>query len=140
MYFKLNKLEILIQYEPLSVKRILNFFYIYNMKFIWFIFSIYLVSLSLLPCNDVDECTDFAKTELHKNHSQDKKSDTQRNDQCAPFCSCACCGVNGFQFQSHISKEEKKFSFAYTKKQPILYVFNNYKIIYLGIWQPPKLS
>jgi len=109
------------------------------MKFIWFLFSIYLFSLSLLPCNDIDDCTDLAKTELHKNHSQNKKSETQ-NDQCAPFCSCACCGVHGFQFQNHIFKEEKKSGFADTKKQTVFYVFNTYKTIYLGIWQPPKLS
>lgn len=109
------------------------------MKLIWFLFAVYLVSLSLLPCNDVDDCTDFAKTELHKNHSHDKKSETQ-NDQCAPFCSCACCGVHGFQFQNHIFKEEKTPCLADNKMQNDCYVFTNYQTIHLGIWQPPKLS
>lgn len=76
------------------------------MKLAWFLFSIYVVSLSLLPCNDIDDCGSFAKTELHKNHSQDKNTDSQ-DDLCAPFCSCTCCGVHGFQFQNHIFKKEK---------------------------------
>ncbi|GGE97649.1 DUF6660 family protein [Flavobacterium limi] len=109
------------------------------MRLAWFLFSIYLVSLALLPCNDIDDCADFAKTELHKTHSQDKKSETQ-NDQCAPFCSCACCGVHGFQFQNYFYKEEKNSHFTDNKKQTVFYVYNNYKTIYLGIWQPPKLS
>ncbi|PXY39464.1 hypothetical protein DMB65_17595 [Flavobacterium cheongpyeongense] len=108
------------------------------MKLTWFLLAVYLISLSLLPCNDIDDCTDFAKTELHKNHSRNKKTETQ-NDLCAPFCSCACCGVHGFQFQYQIYKEEKNLSFA-TKEQTVFYVYNNYKTIYLGIWQPPKLS
>ena len=109
------------------------------MRLIWFLFSIYLVLLSLTPCNDIDDCASFAKTELHKNHSQDKKSDFQ-NDQCAPLCSCACCGVHGFQFQKSIFVEAKHANFADDKKQNDLYVFNSYKTIYLCIWQPPKLS
>jgi hypothetical protein len=109
------------------------------MKLICFLFSIYLVSLSLLPCNDIDDCTSFAKTELHKNHTSEKKSDFQ-NDQCTPFCSCACCGIHGFQFQKHIFTEEKNINFAETKRQNNFYAFNTYKAIYLGIWQPPKLS
>jgi len=109
------------------------------MRLIWFLFSIYLVLLSLTPCNDIDDCASFAKTELHKNHSQDKKSDFQ-NDQCAPLCSCACCGVHGFQFQKSVFVEAKHANFADDKKQNDLYVFNSYKTIYLGIWQPPKLS
>lgn len=76
------------------------------MKLAWFLFSIYVVSLSLLPCNDIDDCGSFAKTELHKNHSQDKNTDSQ-DDLCAPFCSCTCCGVHGFQFQNHIFKKKK---------------------------------
>jgi hypothetical protein len=109
------------------------------MKLIWFLFSIYLVSLSLLPCNDIDDCSSFAKTELHKNHSQEKKSDFQ-NDQCAPLCSCACCGVHGFQFQKSIFIIDKNISFVEAKKQNDFYVSTTYKAIYLGIWQPPKLS
>ena len=109
------------------------------MKLIWFLFSIYVASLSLLPCNDIDDCGSFAKTELHKNHSQDKNTDSH-NDLCAPFCSCTCCGVHGFQFQNHILKKEKIINCADSGKQNDFYIFNNYKTIYLGIWQPPKLS
>lgn len=109
------------------------------MKFICFLFSIYLVSLSLLPCNDIDDCSSFAKTELHKNHSQDNKSDSQ-NDLCTPLCSCACCGVHGFQFKKYLFFESKKTPLFGDKKQESYYVFNHYKDIYLGIWQPPKLS
>lgn len=109
------------------------------MKLTWFLFSIYLVSISLLPCNDIDDCTSFAKTESHQNHSGDKKSDSQ-NDLCAPFCSCACCGVHGFQFQNHIFEEENNASCVDVKTRNDFYIFNNYKTIYLGIWQPPKLS
>lgn len=99
----------------------------------------YLVSLSLLPCNDIDDCTSFAKTELHKNHSKDKKQDSQ-NDQCAPFCSCACCGIHGFQFKKLPFLELKNTPFSGDEKTENYYVFNNYKDICLGIWQPPKLS
>lgn len=109
------------------------------MKLTWFLFSIYVVSLSLLPCNDIDICGSFAKTGLHKNHSQDKNTDPH-DDLCAPFCSCTCCGVHGFQFQNHIFKKEKTINCTDSGEQNDFYIFNNYKTIYLGIWQPPKLS
>ena len=108
------------------------------MKIFWLLFSILILTLSVLPCGDEVECNDKTKTEItqkdnHENHNHS-------SEQCPPFCSCACCGVQlaNFEIQSISFKENNLFTF---QKEKISF----YETIYIQktadkIWQPPRIS
>ncbi len=103
------------------------------MKFFTIIFSIYILVLSLAPCGDNVECGEHNKTEKsHNNHKHE-------NENCTPFCICACCG------QPVTSKINYPVAQTILKPEN----FNNSKAIYTQtfisqfsatIWQPPKIS
>ena len=110
------------------------------MKIFWLILSIYLVSLSVLPCSDKEECditvkveqTSISKTNTHNQHSHEK-------EHCPPFCICNCCGAPSYHLQIAIMHLKNK-DFAIEKKQ-----ICDYDFVYLNdysskIWQPPRLS
>lgn len=110
------------------------------MKLFWHILSVYLVSLAVLPCSDKEEC-DITVTEqtiisLAANHTQH----SHQNEQCPPFCSCACCGIHSFQLQmSFINFKEHTF-LSNKKKQISTYAFIYSNEFSSNIWQPPKLG
>lgn len=110
------------------------------MKLIWFFLSIYLVTLSILPCSDKNECDNKHKKEQAKfsksnNHSQHR----HENEQCAPFCICACCGAQTYQLQVPFINLTENKVFAHKKKQIFTYVFIYSKEFSSPIWQPPKM-
>jgi hypothetical protein len=95
----------------------------------------------LLPsfsCSDTDKCTDNSQTEI-ANHSKDPKDHQNENDNCNPFCSCACCGqvfYPNFQLGRIASSkpvQNLKQFFFYTNISLSSDFFGN-------IWQPPKFS
>jgi hypothetical protein len=106
------------------------------MKNFWLLFSILILTLSVLPCGDNVECKDgnnieISQTNNHETHNHD-------NEQCAPFCSCACCGTqiaNYFQptiiYIPILSKSIKKQLPTYKS-----ILSSNF---YGSIWQPPQI-
>ncbi|NMH28120.1 DUF6660 family protein [Flavobacterium silvaticum] len=103
------------------------------MKFLW-IFSVYLLCLAVLPCHDGVECPEIKteKTTGHQKHASD-------NEQCPPFCSCACCGMQMVNLAIPVVIQSAQISIAETKMaveyQPV-FPSDQAK----SIWQPPKLS
>lgn len=108
------------------------------MKWINLILSIYIITLSCLPCADVEvnslvhSSVEFASN--HGDHSHDKE-----NDLCPPFCSCACCGsqiVSYFETSlitlPILSKSIKTQLPTYTS----VFASN----FYGSIWQPPQIA
>jgi len=111
------------------------------MKIFWLILSIYLVSLSVLPCRDKEECNktvkveqaSISKTNAHDQHKHEK-------EHCPPFCICSCCGALSYHLQIPIIHLKKNKDLAIEKKKSSFYAFvfsNDYSS---KIWQPPKLS
>lgn len=109
------------------------------MKMFSFLFSMYILVLSCLPCGDMEDCTvvdnqriAFSETN-HTNHQEDTET-------CPPFCKCACCGTNfvlNFSFSPLISEIAQCALSEKVKSN-----FYNTTFIsdfYGNIWQPPKI-
>lgn len=106
------------------------------MKFFAYIFSIYILALSLMPCTDAlgMNAPNTSKTEITKTHN----GDAEHNDFCSPFCICSCCNTPvNITFDSFSIKVNKPV--ATSLKIPVFNFFfaSNY---YGSIWQPPKIS
>ena len=105
------------------------------MKFLGFIFAVYLLTLSCLPCGDMNECNDKAAQTISAttDHQQHKHS----KEACTPFCSCSCCAASGFYVS--FSKTQSPKLFQQSEKYP------SHNISFLSqefssIWQPPKIG
>ena len=105
------------------------------MRYWRFILCFYFMLLSIMPCNDVEEChtavqTTIASIEDHGDHSHE-------TEMCSPFCACLCCG----QFISFSSDviELRHFS-SYTNPTTTIHKSGYPLDVHLAIWQPPKIS
>lgn len=108
------------------------------MKIFWLLFSILILTLSVLPCGDETECNDHAKTELTKQDNHE--SHNHNAEQCPPFCSCACCGLQLANFVTELVFVNENNHFSFQKEK-----ISFYETIYIQknadkIWQPPKIS
>lgn len=108
------------------------------MKNFWLLFSLLILTLSVLPCNDKIECNDNAKTEITKQDNHDNHN--HNAELCSPFCTCACCGAQLGNFESQLISFKASTNFRF-KKEKISFCRKIYfsKIAY-KIWQPPKIS
>jgi hypothetical protein len=93
----------------------------------------YILMLSFAPCGDSVECDVGNRTE------QSHNSHKHENENCTPFCICACCG----------QPVTSNINYPIAKNILIPENFNNCKAIYTQtfislfsatIWQPPKIS
>jgi hypothetical protein len=108
------------------------------MKNFWFLFSLLLLTLSVYPCCDSEECETKTLIKVIENSNHEKHN--QETEQCPPFCSCACCGVNVFQFQNPVYSCKENLV-CYSQKEDLnFYTFIYNKIVANKIWQPPKIS
>ncbi|APD05890.1 hypothetical protein UJ101_00338 [Flavobacteriaceae bacterium UJ101] len=58
------------------------------MKFFIYIFSIFILTLTVQPCQDgADDTT------ISYEHQDDNHDHENHQDSCSPFCSCICCGM-----------------------------------------------
>ncbi len=105
------------------------------MKF-WIVFATYLLFLSALPCADKNDCNEIAKTEIQKSTNHQKHNN--ENENCSPFCICACCGVSVTQINPTDFTVELVNYFT-SKNNFISYKFTYSSINFCNIWQPPKL-
>jgi hypothetical protein len=101
------------------------------MRLFAFILSLFVLTLSFVPCTDNETCEEH-DTELGADH-HDHEGD---EDTCSPFCSCVCCGVQGIVVYT--------FHFSFIETEPITasacsnYVTSESNYFY-SFWQPPKL-
>jgi len=99
-----------------------------------FLFSLYLILLGLMPCQDKGAMVSKSQTGSTF-HSGETKTEHAHGEACPPICSCACCSV-GQHFPAEkltnlvipvLRKPYPVFQCSALKKQPI------------DIWQPPQL-
>ena len=101
------------------------------MKYVTILFSLYLITLALLPCSDVPELK--PSYSFQNNYSN---SDHCIEEGCAPFCSCSCCAVGKYiDLQATLKLSSPIIQVTYvirsntaTKQQPV------------DVWQPPKIA
>jgi hypothetical protein len=101
-------------------------------KFLSYFLIVYLLSLTLLPCND---------REVHSGAGMHEMIDTgqagnndSHQDCCSPLCTCSCCSL---PFET-----AKVFIVAHSFSPPRTFVFFfNPQIeshYFFSIWEPPK--
>lgn len=106
------------------------------MRFFVFIFSIYILALSLVPCNDVYNGHNREKTVAAYSQSHGK---ADKNDTCTPFCTCSCCNISASPETDPIKICFEKTLSLSIVKFPLgnITIFSNYNG---SIWQPPKMN
>lgn len=106
------------------------------MKIFCFIMSLYVISLSVVPCCSDDNCNDESISENINNYSQDPKEEEGDCNACSPFLNCGTC--IGFVFTNlqididEIPSDEEQFVAIYKSR-----FFDDF---FDKIWQPPKIS
>jgi len=107
------------------------------MKYLSVLFSFYVFLLSCAPC--VDEQGLFSADEhLCSETSQNNSPAHQDEQDCSPFCTCACCGSQGFNVPSAFSFHSSNGFVA--QKNSAVYTFHFSSDFISSIWQPPKIS
>jgi hypothetical protein len=100
------------------------------MKYVAFIFSIYILTLNLAPCAD-SVVTDDAKIESSQNTSDHH----QDLDVCSPFCSCQCCHISTTNMQF----ADIKLDIPYISTKDFFYLIVSENSFSASISQPPKV-
>lgn len=109
------------------------------MRVFSFIFIIYILLLSVMPC---DEMTANAELRFDENSYQIQRQNNaptdESGDDCSPFCICSCCHFStAFQFKTFAVTSKITVSVGF--KPENLYR-NPYAQTYkTSIWQPPKI-
>jgi len=110
------------------------------MKVFCFIFTIYILFLSLQPCEEMTALAELrAEKVSHERQIQAGEQAGEKTDDCSPFCICSCC---------HFSTVYQLKSFSVTNKITVSAIsrpnfsyqnpyYQNYKT---SIWQPPKFN
>ena len=109
------------------------------MKVFCFIFSIYILFLSLQPCEELK-----ANVELRVNKTTRQtqmraaEKASQESDDCSPFCICSCCHFStAYQFRTFTVTGKltttEILSPKYSYQNPYSKAYKN------SIWQPPKI-
>ncbi|SDJ57782.1 hypothetical protein SAMN04487935_1064 [Flavobacterium noncentrifugens] len=106
------------------------------MKYIWFIFTIYLFLLSVYPCIDDVDCNSVDITEVKTTKHSNRDSAIEH---CTPFCSCSRCPASAYFVFPAVPTFEGKVN---TNHDHV--IIDNYTSIYaqnfaLEIWQPPRV-
>ncbi|RYY49997.1 MAG: hypothetical protein EOO06_05325 [Chitinophagaceae bacterium] len=105
-----------------------------EMKIFAFFIAILVLVLSVMPCADGASAMQGKKVTvvtLKKDVSNNETGD----DNCSPFCQCACCA--GFSISHPITSVE----FVLTHSTSRFFPFSSNYVtgIALPIWQPPQL-
>lgn len=113
------------------------------MKFAIHIFTIYILSLSIVPCGDggngiVEIAKHFFGVEHQHISDHDQDSNGCGGDICSPFCVCNCCSITLdiptqpiFLVKNLLPISTKIFTFF---SNFISFSFHH------SIWQPPKFN
>jgi hypothetical protein len=107
------------------------------MKLLTVILSIYIFTLSAIPCVDVEIGSAGHSTVTHssekENHSHNKE-----NDLCSPFCICNCCSNVTLTYVPTITYDFQN-QFEEIKTSNSFYTSAFHSNFYGSIWQPPQI-
>tara|TARA_R110002049_G_scaffold239599_1_gene412938 strand:+ start:6748 stop:7059 length:312 start_codon:yes stop_codon:yes gene_type:complete len=67
------------------------------MKFLTFIFAIYIFALNIAPCEDTSVLDNEVKTEVSQAMNNDHRHNS--SELCSPFCNCHCCHIHATYFK-----------------------------------------
>jgi hypothetical protein len=106
-------------------------------KWIAIILAVYLITLSSMPCADLEvnsSAHKIAQFSSEENHSHNKQ-----NDLCSPFCACNCCGAQVLSYQANITFDFSIISALIIKALPT-YKSRLSSNFFGSIWQPPQIA
>ena len=101
-------------------------------KAFYILFAFYFLSLSVMPCNDEQDCKEAKHTEQvaqADNHEHE-------NEVCTPFCVCSCCATHILfsNFSNDFSIDNERAT-VYTEPANA-----ELRSAIISVWQPPKLT
>ena len=108
-----------------------------SMKIFLLIFNLYLLVLPCLSCADADDCVNEDKTSIGIHTNGDNPTKENHEDNCTPFCHCACC-TTSIVFQLNNIERNSKVYYTTVKFSTIDINFISNDIN--AIWQPPKFA
>jgi hypothetical protein len=110
------------------------------MKVFCFIFSVYLLVLSVQPCQDLGNGEfSYPETGNEQTLLHDGNAPQQEAHECSPFCICSCRQVSVTYNFSVLSLPKEVAVFAKAGAQ--VTIQNHYSRQYPDlIWQPPKFN
>lgn len=85
---------------------------------------------------DVDDCANEDKISIFIYTKENSENKQNHNDNCTPFCHCACCVATSFIFQTNNVEKIATIYFVATKFSTLDINFSSNDIN--AIWQPPK--
>ncbi len=102
------------------------------MKGLLLLFAFYLFALAVVPCHDAGECSEVRKEIAAHDHEGE-------DEQCPPFCICACCGsvmttpqAPGWYTAGTVTPDYPEHTYGYVSPAP--------DSLSTGIWQPPRMA
>ena len=103
-------------------------------KIIAFIFSLYILLLSGMPCTDAQDCnlpttTQVSTTQNHGNHQHE-------SEHCPPLCHCSCCSVAVSKMPLLTISYLKPATIS--KQKTSFYQSHHLTGFLEAVWQPPK--
>ena len=111
------------------------------MKYFCYIFSLYFLALSVMPCSDIHDMNSSVGSEFASistdNHSNCPHEEEQ--DFCSPFCVCSCCGQ--FFVATRLPKLSFHLPIIRNFKEKSCFLFSeNWQSDYLkSIFRPPQV-
>lgn len=107
------------------------------MRYFAFILSLYITALSLVPCTD-GMPQNFNQSDIEITTTEHDHNHSDLQDDCTPFCTCACCGM----IMTVPSESDGDASFPISNHTAIrsLYTFDYFFDFKEGIWHPPTFS
>lgn len=107
------------------------------MKLLTILFSIYIITLSCLPCADAEITIGKETASLHIDTKS--STDTHLEDTCSPFCICNCCHSSGFYKSNDYIKRAVTVN-IFIETQATEYTSAFFSNFHNSIWQPPQIS
>lgn len=102
------------------------------------IFAFYLLVIGALPCADLQECANISSHNKTTHQHKEQEQKERHQEQCPPFCICACCGINITTF-APISLFINHTTVLVAQKLGF-YTSIFAQDFYMSIWQPPKFN
>ncbi len=100
-------------------------------KLVCILFSVYFISLAIIPCGDKDDCNEYKQVQTSQTDHKEQHSD----EACTPFCVCSCCATLFLIKDFHPTITQVNSTNTVYRSHP---EFKTSSAI-IPIWQPPKL-
>ena len=113
-------------------------YYLYTVKTMTLLLSLYIMVLACYPCMDQNTCYDEKRNGIDIVESEHHNHSSTEGDHCSPLCICSCCAstvqvaMSGVMLPSAYIPHNTRIVIPYQEK-----IIANRSA---AIWQPPRLA